>query len=60
MTLHISRDNGKTWYQYAQLYSGLSAYSALVDMNSSIGTSLGCLFDKDGHESISFVITTVK
>lgn len=60
MTLHISRDDGKSWYQYAQLYSGLSAYSALVDMNSSIGTSVGCLFEKDGYKSISFVITTVK
>jgi len=59
MTLHVSIDNGHSWSVYKQLYSGSSEYSALVDMNQASGTSVGCLFERDGYSKISFVVTTI-
>jgi sialidase-1 len=57
MTLHVSTDSGRSWSVYKQLYSGSSAYSALIDMNQTLGTSVGCLFERDGYSKISFVVT---
>ena len=59
MTLHVSIDNGLSWSVYKQLYSGSSEYSALVDMNQATGTSVGCLFERDGYNKISFIVTTI-
>lgn len=51
MTVRASFDEGQTWRHSRLLYAGPSAYSCLcVTRNGSIG----CLFEKDGYQKISF------
>lgn len=51
MTLWISRDDGQTWPEQKQVYSGGSGYSNLVVLADG---HVGLLYEKDNYKTISF------
>lgn len=50
-TIRLSRDQGATWPVSRVLYTGGFAYSCLTTLP---GNSVGCLFERDGMQKISF------
>merc|ERR1712166_6518 len=56
MTLFVSEDSGASWEISQNVYSGESAYSALVPLNS---THVGLAYEKDGYKTINYQVLKV-
>ena len=50
--LRVSRDRGRTWSAGKLIYAGSFAYSGLVSLDPA---TVGCLFERDNYQRISFV-----
>jgi sialidase-1 len=60
MTLHVSRDDGRTWAPAARVWPGPAAYSSVVDAGAGGGAGdvVGLLFEKGDagpYEQIAYV-----
>ena len=55
-TVRLSYDEGKTWPVTKTLYPGLYAYSCLVVLPDK---SIGCLFERDDYQKITFARFTL-
>ena len=51
MTIRASYDEGRSWRHTRVLYPGGSAYSCLSALDE---TTVGCLYEKDGYQRITF------
>lgn len=56
LTLHISRDQGRTWPLNHLLYPGASAYSAMTSLSNG---EIGILFEADKYQRIVFLRANV-
>ena len=56
MTLFVSVDSGASWQLSQNVYSGASAYSALVPLNS---THVGLAYEKDRYKTINYQVLKV-
>jgi len=55
-TVHLSRDQGRTWPIARQVYPGSFAYSCLVSLPAGL---IGCLCERDRTSRISFARFTL-
>lgn len=52
LTLRVSEDDGKTWARSVVLYPGPAAYNCLTVFPDG---TVGCLFERENYDHISFV-----
>ena len=57
LTIRASYDDGQTWSVSRLLHEGSSAYSCLCLLPNG---SIGCLYEKDGYQRITFAQFTLK